>query len=204
MNSIHKINQINQKELQTNTSYKSSWHYDYRDTNYLYIGNLPTSVTSQEIIVIFSQFGIPTHLNLIKDRQTGESRGFAFLKYSNFKSCILAIDNLNGIKIGDRNLRVDHNYYKLKQGENESDYLIKYEQTQVKQTQVKQIELKSIEEDDDLKDPMEKYIDNEDDELKDPMESYLTRHKSSDRHRHKRHDKKSAIKDREKSPTRHN
>ncbi|EGW34998.1 uncharacterized protein SPAPADRAFT_58120 [Spathaspora passalidarum NRRL Y-27907] len=218
MNSIHKINQINQKELATNTSYKSSWHYDYRDTNYIYIGNIPSSLTAQDIVIIFSQYGIPTHLNLVKDKTTGEHRGFAFLKYAHFKSCILAIDNFNGIKVGDRNLRVDHNYYKLKGGELESDYLVDYSEIQGVKQQLENKDTKLIEnkEADELKDPMEKYIDddlrdpienykeagNDDDELKDPMEAYLKRSDKHDKHGRHRNRHRSGHKDRERSPKR--
>ena len=115
--------------MNSQTSYKSSWHYDYRDTNYLYIGNIPYNLTTKDLIIIFSQYGIPTHINLIKDKESSKHhRGFGFLKYANFKSCILAIDNFNGIKLGDRYLKVDHNYYKLRGDENEDDYLIDYEE----------------------------------------------------------------------------
>lgn len=129
MNKIKQINQINQKELASNTtSYKSSWHYEYRDTNYIFISNIPHSIKPHDLVIIFSQYGIPTHLNLVKNHETGGHRGFAFLKYANFKSCILAIDNFNGIKIGDRMLHVDHSYYKLRRGEKEDDYLIDYDE----------------------------------------------------------------------------
>ncbi|KAI5969045.1 hypothetical protein CANMA_001935 [Candida margitis] len=138
MNKIRQINQINQKELASSTtSYKSSWHYEYRDTNYIYISNIPNFIKPHDLVVIFSQYGIPTHLNLVKSREVGQQqeqqqqqqhRGFAFLKYANFKSCILAIDNFNGIKVGDRMLHVDHSYYKLRSGQKEDDYLINYDE----------------------------------------------------------------------------
>ena len=134
MNKIKQINQINQKELASSTTtYKSSWHYDYRDTNYIFINNIPTSIKAHDLVIIFSQYGIPTHLNLVHSREgvddgNQQHRGFAFLKYANFKSCILAIDNFNGIKIGDRLLVVDHCYYKLRHGEKEDDYLINYDE----------------------------------------------------------------------------
>jgi len=129
MNKIKRINQINQKELASSaTSYKSSWHYEYRDTNYIFISNIPNFIKPHDLVVIFSQYGIPTHLNLIKNHETGQHRGFAFLKYANFKSCVLAIDNFNGIKVGDRMLHVDHSYYKLRRGEKEDDFLINYDE----------------------------------------------------------------------------
>ncbi|KAI5954724.1 hypothetical protein KGF57_003747 [Candida theae] len=130
MNKIKQINRINQKELASGTtSYKSSWHYEYRDTNYVFISNIPATIKPQDLVVIFSQYGIPTHLNLVKNREdTSQHRGFAFLKYAHFKSCILAIDNFNGIKIGDKMLHVDHTYYQLRHGEKEDDHLIDYDE----------------------------------------------------------------------------
>lgn len=42
------------------------------------------------------------------DEETGKNRGFAFLKYEDWRSTILAVDNLNGAKLRGRTLRVDH------------------------------------------------------------------------------------------------
>lgn len=39
------------------------------------------------------------NINLVRDKATGRSRGFAFLCYEDQKSTILAVDNLNGIKV---------------------------------------------------------------------------------------------------------
>ncbi|KAI5960355.1 uncharacterized protein KGF55_004647 [Candida pseudojiufengensis] len=204
MNKIKQINQINQKELKsTNTNYKSSWHYDYRDTNYIYIGNIPTKIKYKDIIIIFSQFGIPTHLNLITNKEPGTHKGFAFLKYSNFKSCILAIDNFNGIKIFDKFICVDHNYYKLNYGEKEDDYLISYDEImkeiddekgeslnkeqklitdneKLKEDEENEVK-EEIKEDDEFADPLAKLLKKEDeDEFVDPMESF-TKSKSKEK-----------------------
>lgn len=46
-----------------------------------------------------------------RDKETGKSRGFAFLMYEDQRSTILAVDNLNGAKVLDRTLRVDHTFY---------------------------------------------------------------------------------------------
>ncbi|KAJ0178807.1 hypothetical protein K1T71_005582 [Dendrolimus kikuchii] len=45
---------------------------------------------------------------MIRDKATGKPRGFAFICYEDQRSTILAVDNLNGIKILGRTLRVDH------------------------------------------------------------------------------------------------
>lgn len=126
MNSIHKILAINEKELLANVSDNASWHADYRDTPYIYIGNLHEDLKEKDIVIIFSQYGNPTHVNLIKNKETGKSRGFCYLKYEDHQSCILAIDNFNGVKIYDRPLKVDHTYYKLVEGQNEDDFLVEY------------------------------------------------------------------------------
>lgn len=46
-----------------------------------------------------------------RDKETGKARGFAFLMYEDQRSTILAVDNLNGAKVLDRTLRVDHTFY---------------------------------------------------------------------------------------------
>jgi len=64
-----------------------------------------------------SQFGEPTYINLVRDKDTGKSKGFAFIKYEDQRSTDLAVDNLGGAKIMDRILKVDHTRYKVKEGE---------------------------------------------------------------------------------------
>ena len=53
-------------------------------------------------------------MELVRDKETGKSKGFAFLKYEDQRSTDLAVDNLGGIKIMNRMLRVDHTRYKKK------------------------------------------------------------------------------------------
>jgi len=47
-------------------------------------------------------------VNLPRDKNTGKSRGFAFLMYEDQRSTILAVDNLNGATVRNRTLKVDH------------------------------------------------------------------------------------------------
>ena len=50
----------------------------------LYIGNLPFSATEEQLNEWFSQVGVtPSGVNLIRDRFTGQSRGFAFVEVTN-------------------------------------------------------------------------------------------------------------------------
>ena len=56
-------------------------------------------------------------VNLPRDKDTGKTRGFGFLMYEDQRSTVLAVDNLNGAKVLERTLRVDHvrNYKQPKQ-----------------------------------------------------------------------------------------
>jgi RNA-binding motif X-linked protein 2 len=107
---------------------EASWHSDYRDSAYIYIGGLPFELSEGDIITIFSQFGEPTFVNLIRDKETGKSKGFAFLKYEDQRSTDLAVDNLGGTTIMNRTLRVDHTRYKKKDDELEGQDMPKIEE----------------------------------------------------------------------------
>ncbi|KAI9882593.1 MAG: hypothetical protein M1823_005656 [Watsoniomyces obsoletus] len=117
MNSIRQIQELNKRELENEITPEGSWHADYRDTAYIYIGGLPFELSEGDVITIFSQYGEPVHVNLVRDKETGKSRGFAFLKYEDQRSTDLAVDNLGGASVMGRVLRVDHTRYKPKEGE---------------------------------------------------------------------------------------
>jgi RNA recognition motif-containing protein len=59
-------------------------------------------------IYVLSQYGEIDDIHLIRDTNTGISKGYAFCKYSDPRSCILAVDNFVGISICNRSLRIDH------------------------------------------------------------------------------------------------
>ncbi len=61
-----------------------------------------------DIICIFSQWGEIDDINLVRDEETGDSKGFGFLRYEDGRSAILAVDNMNGAEILGRPVRVDH------------------------------------------------------------------------------------------------
>ncbi|KAJ3275728.1 hypothetical protein HDV01_007195 [Terramyces sp. JEL0728] len=95
------------------------------DSAYIYVGSLPFELTEGDLIAIFSQYGEIIDLDLIRDFESGKSKGFCFLGYENQKSTVLAVDNLNGIKILDRNIRVDHTEKYVKRpmkGENDQEF----------------------------------------------------------------------------------
>ncbi|PCH02310.1 Nucleotide-binding, alpha-beta plait [Penicillium occitanis (nom. inval.)] len=121
MNSIRQIQALNKRELENAVTPEASWHADYRDTAYIYIGGLPFDLSEGDIVTIFSQYGEPVHVNLVRDKDTGKSKGFAFLKYEDQRSTDLAVDNLGGATVMGRVLRVDHTRYKRKEEEGEED-----------------------------------------------------------------------------------
>jgi RNA-binding motif X-linked protein 2 len=109
MNVIKEINQINKRELENGSvNTPASWHAKYANSAWVYTGNIPTQLSEGDIISVLSQFGEIEDCNLVRDESTGKSKGFAFVKYEDSRSCILAVDNFNGSKLLGRSLRVDH------------------------------------------------------------------------------------------------
>ncbi|KAJ6615613.1 hypothetical protein B0H10DRAFT_1801130, partial [Mycena sp. CBHHK59/15] len=104
---VKEINKINQLELDLGVS-GASWHDEYKDSAYIFVGGLPFDLTEGDVITIFSQYGEVMDLNMPRDKETGKRRGFAFLMYEDQRSTILAVDNLNGATVLEKTLRVDH------------------------------------------------------------------------------------------------
>ncbi|KAI5295508.1 hypothetical protein KEM52_001196, partial [Ascosphaera acerosa] len=127
MNAIRATQRLNQREL--GCAPEASWHVDYRDTAWIYVGGLPFDLSEGDVLTVFSQFGEPVELDLIRDKETGKSRGFAFLKYEDQRSTDLAVDNLTGATVLGRMLRVDHARYKRREkGDSEADKLLEGQQ----------------------------------------------------------------------------
>ncbi|HMB31217.1 MAG TPA: RNA-binding protein [Desulfohalobiaceae bacterium] len=72
----------------------------------MYIGNLPFQSTKEDIQNLFSQFGEVESINLITDRETGRSRGFAFVEMP-VNEANAAMQNLDGTEFEGRNLKVN-------------------------------------------------------------------------------------------------
>eukprot|EP00996_Jenningsia_fusiforme_P002945 NODE_3752_length_923_cov_23.009153_g3450_i0.p1 GENE.NODE_3752_length_923_cov_23.009153_g3450_i0~~NODE_3752_length_923_cov_23.009153_g3450_i0.p1 ORF type:complete len:226 (+),score=64.66 NODE_3752_length_923_cov_23.009153_g3450_i0:159-836(+) len=110
MNVVKEIERINKRELDLGLdgSERHSWHDQYRNSAYIFIGGLGFNLTEGDILCVFSQYGEPSDINLLRDKETGKSKGFCFLAYEDQRSTILAVDNLNGFKLAGRTLRVDH------------------------------------------------------------------------------------------------
>lgn len=72
----------------------------------IFIGNLPFSVSEQEVRELFEKHGTVHSLKLISDRETGRFRGFGFVEMDG-KEADAAIGALNGSEFSGRNLRVN-------------------------------------------------------------------------------------------------
>ena len=73
----------------------------------LYVGNLSFDTTQQDLEQIFGEIGTVESTNIIEDRDTGRSRGFAFVEMSSKEEGQNAIAQLNGKEIGGRSLTVN-------------------------------------------------------------------------------------------------
>ena len=98
---MKEIQRLNAREAQLSTSHSlsGSWHDQYKDSAHVFVGGLPYHLTEGDILCVLSQFGELAGINLVRDKETGKSKGFAFLKYVDQRSTVLAVDNMNGAQV---------------------------------------------------------------------------------------------------------
>jgi RNA recognition motif-containing protein len=73
----------------------------------IYIGNLDYSTTEDQLRTLFLAHGAVETATVVRDRDTGQPRGFAFLEMTNDEEADKAIRALNGTVLGDRTLTVN-------------------------------------------------------------------------------------------------
>ncbi|KEP62069.1 UNVERIFIED_CONTAM: RNA-binding protein [Hammondia hammondi] len=105
---VQAVWKLNELELRHNLTGEASWHWQYRESSYIFIGGLDVRLTEGDIIIVFSQWGEPIDIHLVRDKKTGAPKGFCFLAYEDQRSTVLAVDNANGMKLLNGTLRVDH------------------------------------------------------------------------------------------------
>ena len=76
------------------------------NNNKIYVANLEWSINDQSLFDFFSQVGTVTSAKVILDRDTGRSRGFGFVEFSDESEARKAIDKLDGIDFNKRNIVV--------------------------------------------------------------------------------------------------
>ena len=73
----------------------------------LYVGNLSFNTTEDDLRALFSQVGTVTSVALIMDRDTRQSKGFAFVEMSTQAEAEAAIKQFNGYSLGSREIKVN-------------------------------------------------------------------------------------------------
>jgi len=73
----------------------------------LYVGNLSYSTTEDDLSELFAQAGTVKSVTLIKDRDTGRSKGFAFVEMGSQAEAEKAISMFNSMRVKDRELTVN-------------------------------------------------------------------------------------------------
>lgn len=73
----------------------------------LYVGNLPYTVSEDELRDIFSEFGEVSSVNIISDKFSGQSKGFGFVEMPNQAEAEDAIKALNESSVKGRNIKVN-------------------------------------------------------------------------------------------------
>ncbi|KAF8341452.1 uncharacterized protein EI90DRAFT_2904858, partial [Cantharellus anzutake] len=172
---VKEINRINERELELGGT--ASWHDEYKDSAYIFVGGLPYGITEGDLIAICSQYGEIMDVNMPRDVETGKTKGFGFVMYEDQRSTILAVDNLNGGKVLDRTIRVDHvKNYKQRKVKNEAGELVEPEEQSLNAKpeliRVSFVETVSSMPSIDPEDPMRDYL--------------LAKHKEEKQHRKKR------------------
>jgi len=73
----------------------------------LYVGNLPYETTESDLQTLFESAGQVSTISIVRDRATGQARGFAFVEMSDAEGAQRAISELDKHQYGGRNLTVN-------------------------------------------------------------------------------------------------
>ena len=73
----------------------------------LFVGNMHFETTEGDLRALFEQFGEVTRLQVMTDRDTGRSRGFAFVDMADDQAAVKAVAALNGKEVNGRALNVN-------------------------------------------------------------------------------------------------
>ena len=73
----------------------------------IYVGNLPYSLTEDDLKAAFSEFGEVSSANIIMDKMSGQSKGFGFVEMPDNSEADQAIKALNESALNGRNIKVN-------------------------------------------------------------------------------------------------
>ncbi len=74
----------------------------------LYVGNIFFGLSEDQLREVFERYGRVESVKIMRDRETGRSRGFGFVEMENDQDAELAKNELNGAEVGGRTLRVNY------------------------------------------------------------------------------------------------
>ena len=118
---IRAIQEVNEKEVKEGiVGTSATWHAEFLESAYVHFGNVASELSEGDILMVFSEYGDVVDIDLKRDEFTGKSQGWGFLCYEDQRSTVLAVDNLNGVKLLGREMKVNHTkqyFKKLKDGE---------------------------------------------------------------------------------------
>ena len=73
----------------------------------IYVGNLDYNVSEDDLRAAFEAYGQVDNVTIMRDRDTGQPRGFAFVEMANDEEAAKAIAGTNGTQLGNRNINVN-------------------------------------------------------------------------------------------------
>lgn len=73
----------------------------------IYVGNLPYAISPDEVKSVFAVYGEVAAVRLVKDRETGRTKGFGFVEMHDDAQAKAAIEAMNGQEIGGRKVVVN-------------------------------------------------------------------------------------------------
>jgi RNA recognition motif-containing protein len=82
----------------------------------IFVGNLDFGATEESIRELFTPYGAVERVSLVTDRDTGRSRGFAFVEMTDAAEADRAIAALNGVSLGGRALNINEAKPKVDRG----------------------------------------------------------------------------------------
>jgi RNA recognition motif-containing protein len=79
----------------------------------IFVRNLDPTITESQLKDLFAAFGSVKTVTIVKDRDTGEPRGFAFVEMTDAAEAKAAIESLNGFSLNDRAMSLNEARQKL-------------------------------------------------------------------------------------------
>jgi RNA recognition motif-containing protein len=73
----------------------------------IYVGNLPFTATEDQLNDLFAAYGSVSEVTIVRDRESGQNKGFGFVQMADDAAARTAIAELNGTTLGNRAIRVN-------------------------------------------------------------------------------------------------